>query len=474
MTPTSSLLRDFEPPAASSRAASPFGGLDVSLVRAHFAFAETPRIVTNNAASTQSPRELVSLLQTLVPEYENVHRGQSAASRRMSALLDDAYTTLAQFLNAPSSRGIVFCRNTTEAINTVMYSLMGELRSGDNVVTTLMEHNSNYVPWYGMCREILPRFGVKVECRLARFDASGRLDLEHLARLVDERTKLVSVTGASNFFGTKTPLHAVRALARNSGYVQPSGQFGSLFVVDGAQLAPSSPIDVQALDVDYFAFSLHKMLAPYGVGVLYAKEALLAASRPFLYGGDMIADGQVSPERVEYNALPWKYSAGTPNILGCIVSAEAVRLLLDLALSPERSHYFGSRTPLERVDVERALGRIGEHTRSLTARALEQLRSIPGLTLYGPSLASERTPLVAFNVAGRNPLELADALAARGVEGRAGCHCATLAHRELGLDPPASLRLSFYLYNTKNEVDAAIDALRQALAEAPQSRAAGD
>src|SRR5262245_22507943 len=135
------------PPRAAPPAAE---GLDVNLVRAHFAFAETPRIVTNNAASTQSPRELVSLLQTLVPEYENVHRGQSAASRRMSALLDDAYATLAQFVNAPSPRSIVFCRNTTEAINTVMYSLMGELRSGDNVVTTLMEHNSNYVPWYGL------------------------------------------------------------------------------------------------------------------------------------------------------------------------------------------------------------------------------------------------------------------------------------------------------------------------------------
>jgi cysteine desulfurase/selenocysteine lyase len=345
----------------------------------------------------------------------------------------------------------------------VMYSLLGELRSGDNIVTTLLEHNSNYVPWYALCREILPRFGVEAECRLARFDAHGRLDLAHLASLVDARTKLVTVTGASNFFGTKTPLNVVREIARSSGYQQPSGATGSLLVVDGAQLAPTTAVDVQALDVDYFAFSLHKMLAPFGVGVLYAKEELLAAARPFLYGGDMIAEGQVSPERVEYNALPWKYSAGTPNVLGSIVSGQAVRLLLDLALNPEERRYFGNRAPLARADVVEAMQRIGRHTRALTALALEKLRTIPKLTLYGPSSADQRTPLVAFNVAGWNPIALAEALDQRGVEARAGCHCATLAHHALGLDPPASCRLSFYLYNTHDDVETAVEALRDTL-----------
>jgi len=327
------------------------------------------------------------------------------------------------------------------------------------------------VPWYGLCREILPRFGVNVECRLARFDAGGRLDLEHLSRLVDARTKLVSVSGASNFFGSKNPLNIVREIARGSRYQQPSGASGSLFVVDGAQLVPTSAVDVRALDVDYLAFSMHKMLAPFGVGVLYAKEELLAAARPFLYGGDMIADGQVSPELVEYNALPWKFSAGTPNILGCIVSGQAVRLLLDLALSPRERRYFGTRTPLPRADVELAMSHVGQHTRALTARAMEQLRTIPGLTLYGPRSASQRTPLVAFNVAGHNPLELSAALDARGVEARAGCHCATLAHRQLGLDPPASCRLSFYLYNTVDDVDTAVAALRDVLGQARRARA---
>jgi cysteine desulfurase/selenocysteine lyase len=437
--------------------------LHVARVREHFPFVGRGRIATNNAASTQPPRELLELFAALAPEYDNVHRGQSTASRTMTELLDDAYQTMAEFIHAPSRRGIVYCRNTTEAINAVMYTLMGELRSGDNIVTTLLEHNSNYVPWHALCREILPRFGIRVECRLARFDARGRLDLGHLSELVDSRTKLVTVTGASNFFGTKTPLNVVREIARDSRYEQPSGRSGSLFMVDAAQLVPSTAVDVQALDVDYLAFSMHKMLAPFGVGVLYAREELLEGAPPFLYGGDMIAEGGVSTEHVEYNSLPWRFSAGTPNVLGTIVSGHALRLLVDLAQTPERYRYFRGRAPLARADVEDAMRRIGQHGRTLTALAIERLREIPGLTLYGPDTADLRTPLVSFNVAGHHPVKLAEALDARGVEARAGCHCATLAHRELGLDPLASCRLSFYLYNTTDDVELAVEALRDTL-----------
>ncbi len=189
--------------------------VDVRRVREHFAFARTGRVVTNNAATTQPPRELVDLYRRLVPCYENVHRGQSAASQRTTRLFEEAYDTIAAWVNAPSRRSIATYRNTTEAINAVMYTLLTELRDGDNVVTTMMEHNSNFVPWYAMCREILPQFGRRVECRVARFDhVTGRLDLDHLAELVDERTKLVAVTGASNFLGTKPPLAAVRRITR--------------------------------------------------------------------------------------------------------------------------------------------------------------------------------------------------------------------------------------------------------------------
>src|SRR3954449_4688894 len=202
--------------------------LDVRRVREHFDFPRAGRVVTNNAATTQPPRELVELYRQLVPMYENVHRGQSAASRRTTSLFEESYDTIAAWVNAPGRRCVATYRNTTEAINAVMYTLLTEVRDGDNVVTTLMEHNSNFVPWYAMCREILPRFGRSVECRVVRFDhATGRLDLDHLAQLVDERTKLVAVTGASNFLGTKPPLAAVRRITRECGYRQPGGGCGS-------------------------------------------------------------------------------------------------------------------------------------------------------------------------------------------------------------------------------------------------------
>jgi cysteine desulfurase / selenocysteine lyase len=319
------------------RAGMSSGSLDVEAVREHFVFPGLGRVVTNNAASTQPPRELVALFGSLAPGYDNVHRGQSSASRAMTAFFEEAYDTIAGFIGAPGRECIAVYRNTTEAINAVMYSLLTEFRDGDNVVTTAMEHNSNYVPWYGMCREILPRLGRRVSYRLARFDpATGELDLAHLASLIDARTKLVCCTGASNFLGTRPPLAAVRALAGASGYVQPDGQRGSRLLVDAAQLVPGSHVDVAALGADYLAFSFHKMLAPFGVGVLYAREQLLPAGLPFLYGGDMIAEGRVRPDRVDYNLPPWKYAAGTPNILGTIISAQALRLLTDLALSPRR------------------------------------------------------------------------------------------------------------------------------------------
>jgi cysteine desulfurase / selenocysteine lyase len=251
----------------------------------------------------------------------------------------------------------------------------------------------------------------------------------------------------------------VRALADASGYPQPTGERRSYLLVDAAQLVPGSFVDVRTLDVDYLAFSFHKVLAPFGVGVLYGKEHLLASSLPFLCGGDMIAEGQVFPDRVEYNALPWKYAAGTPNILGAVVSAQALRLLLDLALTPDRPAYFGTTRPIERAAVRAAMGRISRWNQELTSRALDGLGAIDGITIYGPRDPARRTSLVAFNLAGRDPFSVARALDRVGVESRAGCHCATLAHRALDLSPPASCRLSFYLYNTPDEVDRAVAAV---------------
>jgi cysteine desulfurase / selenocysteine lyase len=444
--------------------------LDVAAVRAHFDFPRIGRVVTNNAATTQPPRELLELQQRLVRGYENVHRGQSDASRGTTALFEQAYDTIATWLNAPSRRCIATYRNTTEAINSVLYMLLTEFRDGDNVVTTMMEHNSDFVPWHALCRELLPRFGRHVECRVARFDhVDGRLNLEHLASLVDDRTKLVCVTGASNFLGTKPPLLAVRTITDASGYEQPSGRSGSLLLVDAAQLVPSTAVDVQALDVDFLAFSFHKILAPFGVGVLYAREEILEAAPPFLYGGDMIAEGQVHPDRVAYSDLPWKYAAGTPNILGVIVSAEALRLVLDLALEPADPWFTTSR-PMRHEDAATAMDVVGRHTRAVTQQALEGIRSIPGTRVFGPPDAAARSPLVAFTVAGRSPFEIADGLASFGVESRAGCHCASLAHRDLGLNPLASCRLSFALYTDEDDIDRAVGALRRVVASVPVPR----
>jgi cysteine desulfurase/selenocysteine lyase len=380
----------------------------------------------------------------------------------MTELFEASYDTFAQWLDAPSRRSIATYRNTTEAINAVMYSLLTDFRDGDNVVTTMMEHNSNFVPWYGMCREILPSFGRHVECRVARFDhRTGELDLEHLARLVDDRTKLVCVTGASNFLGTKPPLLRIRALADGSGYRRDDGSSGSLLLVDAAQLVPTTYVDVRRLDVDYLAFSCHKMLAPFGVGVLYAKEPLLAQARPFLYGGDMIATGRVAPDRVEYNDLPWKYAAGTPNILGVIVSAQALRLLVDLVGVDESTRWFGSTAPLPPSLIALTMDRVGRHTAELTEVAMCEAMAVDGLRWYGPTAGLPRSPLLAFNVAGVDPFALAEDLGREGVEARAGCHCATLAHRDLGMDPPASCRLSFALYNSRLDVTHAMDAVRR-------------
>lgn len=454
--------------------------LNVHAIRKHFSFPAAGRIVTNNAASTQPPKELLDLFHSLAPDYENVHRGQSSASKMTTALFEDAYVTIARFINAPSRRTIIACRNTTEANNTVMYMLMTELRDGDNIVTTMMEHNSNYVPWYGLCREILPRFGVKVECRLARFiPATGELDLAHLASLIDERTKLVCCSGASNFFGTKNPLKEIRQMSRASGYVHDDGTNGSYLLVDGAQLVPSTHVDVQDLDVDFLSFSFHKLLAPFGVGVLYAKERILESGRPFLYGGDMVAAGQVTPDQVGYNALPWKFAAGTPNILGTIVSGQALRLLLDLTLYSGLHCFFRRQTPVGQDEVREAMQRITLYTQGLTQRAYDALSRIKGIELYGPADAARRSPLVAFNLANQNPIELAEALNVAGIEARGGCHCAALAHRELKLRPPASCRLSFYFYNTEEEVDYAVEAVAAIARDAslrgefPRARAAG-
>lgn len=438
--------------------------IETQKIRKFFPAIKSGRTVSNNAASTQVPTQLLDLLKELIVQYDNVHRGQSQASMLTTGKFEASYDTIAQFINAPSRKNIILYRNATEAINSAMYSLMTEFKDGDNVVTTFMEHNSNYVPWYGLCKEILPKFGINVEYRIAKFDKeTGELDLVHLKSLVDKKTKLICCTGASNFLGTKNPIIKIREIANSSEYVQPDGEKRSYLLVDGAQIVPNTFTNVRESDVDFLVWSFHKMLAPFGVGVLYAKEKLLEKMRPFLYGGDMIAEGKVSPERVEYNALPWKFTAGTPNILGTIISAQSIRLLMDFSLNPGQYKYFMTDKKLETPDIEKAMKNIESHGKVLIEEALEILKEIPAIKIYGPKNPENRVSLVAFTCGNKNPFEIAENLSKLGVESRAGCHCATLAHYFYKLNPPASCRISFYIYNDINDVRKACSAVKKCI-----------
>lgn len=436
--------------------------IKTAIIRKYFPAIQSGRIVSNNAASTQVPAQLLDLMQELVVQYDNVHRGQSKSSMLTTERFESAYDTIAQFIGAASKKNIILYRNTTEAINSVAYSLLTEFKDGDNIVTTFMEHNSNYVPWYGICREILPKFGVHVDYRIARFNKeTGQLDLDHLRSLVDGKTKLVCCSGASNFLGTKNPIKKIRAIADASGYTQPNGEKKSYLLIDGAQVVPNKFVDVKELGVDFLAWSFHKMLAPFGVGVLYGREELLEGMKPFLYGGDMIAEGKVTPEQVEYNVLPWKFTAGTPNILGTILSAQALRLLMDFSLNPGQHEYFMTERTLKTPDIKRAMDNIEAHETAVIGEALELLRGIDSLRIFGPRDPRDRTSLASFICEGKDPFVLAQELSDRGVEARAGCHCATLAHHYYGLKPPASCRLSFYVYNDLDDVRKACRAVKE-------------
>ncbi|OIO50527.1 MAG: cysteine desulfurase [Parcubacteria group bacterium CG1_02_44_65] len=438
--------------------------LDTKKIRKFFPAIKAGRIVSNNAASTQVPIQLLDLLKKLVIQYDNVHRGQSRSSLLTTAEFESSYDTIAQFVGAASRKNIVLYRNATEAINAVMYSLMTEFKNGDNVVTTFMEHNSNYVPWYGLCQEISPKFGINIECRIAKFDKeTGELDLNHLKSLVDQKTKLVCCTGASNFLGTINPIKKIKAIADASGYIQPNGETRSYLLIDGAQVVPNIFVDVGELGVDFFAWSFHKMLAPFGVGALYAKEELLEKMRPFLYGGDMIAEGMVSPEKVSYNSLPWKFTAGTPNILGTILSDQAIRLLIDFAINPGKHKYFLTNNKLEASDIKKAMENIESHEQTLMGEALKLLGDMPSLNIFGPKDPAKRTSLVAFTCKDKGPFKIAEELSKLGVESRAGCHCATLAHHYYELDPLASCRLSFYIYNDLKDVRKACLAVKKCI-----------
>ena len=365
------------------------------------------------------------MIDTLVDYYErhnaNIHRGLHTLAEEATARYEETRAKVARFINAPGSETVLFTRNTTESINLVAQAWgRGHVRSGDEIVVTVMEHHSNLVPWQLLAKE------VGAVLRVVDIDDEGRLVPDDWHRLVGERTKLVAVSHVSNALGTINPVKEIIELAH---------AFGALVALDGAQSVPHMPVDVQDLDCDFLAFSSHKMLGPTGVGVLYARRSVLDEMPPFLAGGEMV--NKVTLEEATWNELPWKYEAGTPNIADVVAFGAAIDYLEGLGMAEVR-----------------------RHEAELTAYALETLARIPNLTLYGPRDVSIRGGAISFNYAGLHPHDLGTALDSYGIAVRAGNHCAQPLMKRLGV--VATARASFYIYNRRDEIDTLAEGILEA------------
>jgi cysteine desulfurase/selenocysteine lyase len=379
-----------------------------------------PLVYLDNAATSQKPRPVIDAVSHFyAAENANIHRGLYALSEHATRAYDTAREKVAGFLGAASPSEIVFTRGTTEAINLVAQSWgRSRLGPGDEVMATAMEHHANLVPWQVVCEQTGARFkAVPVTDR-------GELDLEAFDRLLTDRTRLFAVGHVSNALGTVNPVQdlARRARAR-----------GTLVLVDGAQSAPHLPIDVGALDCDFFACSGHKMLGPTGVGVLYGRQAVLETMPPWQTGGDMIE--RVTLERATWAPPPARFEAGTPPIAQVIGLAAAIDYILALGLEA-----------------------IGDWEGELLARATELVGAVPGVRLVGT--AAHKASVLSFVLEGVHPHDVGTVLDDEGVAVRAGHHCAQPLMQRLGL--PATVRASFAFYNTMDEVDALVRGVQRA------------
>lgn len=387
-----------------------------------------PLVYLDNASTTQKPRIVLdALLNYYTTMNANVHRGVHTLSEEATDAYEGTRGKVAGFIGAKEPAEIVFTRNATEALNLVAYT-WGEqnICSGDEVVVSALEHHSNLVPWQELCRRkqavlrVLPLTGIS---ELANGDVTGdeNIDIDRLGEFITEKCKLVAITQMSNVLGTVVPLEKIIAAAH---------KVGAVVVVDGAQGVPHLGVDVTALDCDFLAFSGHKMFGPTGVGVLYGKRDLLGKMPPFLFGGDMVKE--VGPYRANWNEVPWKFEAGTPNIADVIAFGTAIDFMKTLSF-----------------------GEITEHENRLVKYAREQLSSFPGMKIYGPV---ESGGIVSFNVPGVHPHDVASILNEAGVAVRAGHHCAQPLMQRLKV--PATTRMSFSIYNTESDIDTACEALK--------------
>ena len=401
---------------------------NVEAVRADFPILKqmhsekVPLIYLDNAATSQKPESVIEAIDRYYRDYNaNVHRGIHKLSEQATTEYEAARLKVRKFINAGSKREILFTRGTTESINLVAQTWgRANLKAGDVIVSTVMEHHSNIVPWQILASE--KGFTIRYIPVLA----DGTLDLDYLDKLLSkEPVKLVTLMQVSNVLGTVNPVEEV---------IKKAHEVGALVLVDGAQSIPHLAIDMQAMDVDFFAFSGHKMLGPTGSGVLYGKRALLEAMPPWMGGGDMISSVKLTGST--WNDLPYKFEAGTPAIAEAIGLGYAIDYLTKIGLDNIHAH--------ERDIIRYALGRLQE---------------VPGLTVYGPS-AEQKGAVAAFTVEGIHAHDIAQLLDSEGIAVRAGHHCAMPLHEHLGVS--ATARASFYLYNTHAEVDALITALHNA------------
>jgi cysteine desulfurase/selenocysteine lyase len=382
-----------------------------------------PLVYLDSTASSQKPRLVIDAMTTYYQTYNaNVHRGVYEISEAATAAMEKARVKVARFINARKSSQVIFTRNTTESINLVAYTWgSANIHAGDLIILTEMEHHSNLVPWQLLAQ----RTGAHLEFIPVADDGLLRLDI--YAQLLERQPKLVAFTHMSNVLGTINPAQEMIAQAHAAG---------AIVLLDAAQSVPHLPVDVQALDADFVCFSSHKMLGPTGIGVLYGKRELLEAMPPFIGGGDMIRT--VKLRESTWNDLPWKFEGGTPAI------AEAIGL--------------GAA-----VDYLNALGmhNVMHHEQELVAYAMEQLSSVPQLTIYGPP-AEKRGGVVSFTLGDIHPHDLASILDQEvGVAIRAGHHCAQPLMERFGL--AATARASFYVYTMKEEIDILVKGLHQAL-----------
>jgi cysteine desulfurase / selenocysteine lyase len=401
---------------------------DAKVVRKDFPIMERilpngkPLIYLDSAATSQKPRKVIDSMVDFYERYNaNVHRGVYTISEEATAAYEGARETLARFIGAPDVRGLVFTKSTTEAINLVSYAWARKnLRPGDEILITAMEHHSNTIPWQFACQA--------TGAKLVQWDVrdDGTLDLERLPSLLTERTKLVCVAQMSNVLGTINPVPEIAKAAHSAG---------ALVLVDGAQGAPHLVTNVAEMDCDFYGFSGHKMCGPTGSGALWARPELLEAMDPFLGGGEMIRE--VWYDRATYNEIPYKFEAGTQPIAEAIGMGAAAEYLSELGMDAVREH-----------EVE------------VTRYALDALGSIERLRIFGPKELSERGAAVSFWMEDVHPHDIATIIDTEGIAIRAGHHCAQPLMRRLGV--PATARASFYIYNTSDDVDALVAALDKA------------